>query len=252
MIKVFTDRLKASLILTALFFAGIAVSAYVLFRLPYNLMIPYGFESYFNTVYIVVGITFIAGIVALSQAMKYKKEVIVYRDRSLDSARQEGGASSESKDAITIEGIKTSLRAVNTEKQVFQAGLDAICTQLEAGQGAAYRIGNDGETGYAELLTGFALTVNETAVRFAFGEGLVGRVAASGQALYLDEIPEGYIKIISGLGSASPRYVFIAPVKNQTTVLGVIEIATFAPLTTDQRKFVEQGCQLIAEKLTTN
>jgi putative methionine-R-sulfoxide reductase with GAF domain len=40
--------------------------------------------------------------------------------------------------------------------------------------------------------------------------------------------------------------------KNQETVVGVIEIATFAPFTPEQRKFVEQGCQLMAEKLTVN
>src|SRR6478735_5081187 len=91
-----------------------------------------------------------------------------------------------------------------------------------------------------QVKTGYALSISESATtRYTFGEGLIGQAAANGQLLYLDEIPEGYIKIISGLGSASPRYLLIAPVKNQETVLGILEIASFSPYSADQRKFVE-------------
>src|SRR5262245_11106904 len=99
MIKAFKDSFKANLILTALFFAGIAVSAFVLYRLPHNLMLSYGFESAFTTVYVVVTVTFLLGIAVISQAMKYKKELVVFRDRTNEMAQAD--MDTAQKNAIT-------------------------------------------------------------------------------------------------------------------------------------------------------
>ncbi len=82
-------------------------------------------------------------------------------------------------------------------------------------------------------------------IEYEFGEGLIGQAAVEGRTLYVDDIPEGYIKIISGLGSASPKHLLIVPVKNQKETLGVIEIASFTDLTEDKRKFVEEAAQLL-------
>lgn len=252
MIKAFKDSNKVNLTLAVLFLVGILVSAYILFRLPNNLLIPYGYESVFNTAYLVVGITFILGIAGITQALRYKKELIVYRDRKNDTTIDGQSATEAGKSSISVENINAALRTSNNEKEILQNGLQSICKQLEAGQGAAYQAEQDNDKRFVELKTGYALSISESSItRYTFGEGLIGQAAANGQLLYLDEIPEGYIKIISGLGSASPRFLLIAPIKHQDTVLGVLEIASFSPFSADQRKFVEQGAQLIADKLST-
>ena len=251
MSKPFKDLFKVNLILTALFYAGIAGSAFLLYRLPQNLMISYGYESVFITLYSVIAITFILGIVVISQAMRYKKELVVYRERTNEMNQADLDAASENRGNITLDGVKTSLNSAKNEKETFQLGLDTICHQLAAGQGAAYKVQQEGTSRYTELLAGFAVSISETSsVRYNFGEGLIGQAAASGQQLYVDEVPEGYLKIISGLGSASPRYLLITPIKNQNSVLGVLEVASFSAITPDQRKFVEQSAQLIAAKLS--
>jgi transcriptional regulator with GAF, ATPase, and Fis domain len=252
MIRTFKDSSKINLILTILFTVGVAVSAYVLYRLPNNLMLPYGYESVFNTTYLVVGLSFLIGVVAVTQAMRYKKELIVYRDRVTEMSQSDMDGSDSNKSTISVESVRAALRTTKGEKDILQNGLQSICKQLDAGQGAAYLIQQENDTRFAELKTGYALSISEsTTTRYNFGEGLIGQAASNGQLLYLDEVPEGYIKIISGLGSASPRYLLIAPVKNQDTVLGVLEIASFSPFSADQRKFVEQGAQLVADKLST-
>lgn len=251
MIKELKDSGKINILLTLLFVIGVAVSAYVLFRLPSNLMIPYGYESVFNTVFIVVGITFTIGAITLTQALRYKKEMIVYRDRvtEMNQADQDGASAANS---INVDNIKSALNTAKNEKEILQLGLQSICKQLDAGQGAVYQVQQENDSRFVELQAGYALTVNEnTTIRYNFGEGLIGQAATNAQLLYLDEVPDGYIKIISGLGSASPRYLIIAPVKTGETVLGILEIASFSPYSEDQRKFVEQGAQLIAEKLST-
>jgi methyl-accepting chemotaxis protein len=214
-------------------------------------MIPYGYESVFNTVFIAVGLTLLIGAVTVLQALRYKKELIVYRDRVTEMNQADQDAANATS-TISVENVKTALRTAKGEKEILQQGLQSICKLLDAGQGAAYQVQQENDSRFVELKTGYALSINEsTTTRYNFGEGLIGQAAANGQLLYLDEVPEGYIKIISGLGSASPRYLLIAPVKNQETVLGILEIASFSRYNTDQRKFVEQGAQLIADKLST-
>lgn len=249
MIKILKDSNRISILLTILFSIGIAVSAYVLYRLPSNLMISN--VSVFSTAYIVIGISFVIGMIAITQALRYKKELIVYRDRESELKNGENGTSDAEKGTISVENIKISLRTAKGEKEILQNGLQSICKQLDAGQGAAYQVQQENDLRFVELKAGYALSINENAViRYTFGEGLIGQAASNAQLLYLDEVPEGYIKIISGLGSASPRYLLIVPVKNQENVLGVLEIASFTPLSSDQRKFVEQSAQLMADKLS--
>lgn len=251
MIKAFKDSFNVNLLLTSLFYLGIAVSAYLLYRLPHNLMLPYGYDSDFNLVYISVALTFILGVGVISQTMRYKKELVVFRERTDEMIQADMDAAADKTGVITVDGVKSALSSAKQEKEIFQQGLDAICKQLSAGQGAAYKVQQEDASRFVELYSGFALSVSETSsLRYNFGEGLIGQAAAGGQLLYLDEVPEGYIKIISGLGSASPRYLLIVPIKKESSVLGILEIASFAPVTTEQRKFVEQSADLIAEKLS--
>lgn len=252
MIKEFKDSGKLSILLTILFLVGVLVSAYLLFRLPGDLLIPYGYESVFNTVYITIAITFVLGATALSQSLRYKKELIVYRDKSTETNASRSDSSQGERSTISVESVKAGLSNAKSEKEILQSGLQSICKELGAGQGAAYKAEQENDTRYVELKVGYALSISENAVtRYTFGEGLIGQAAANGQLLYLDEIPEGYIKIISGLGSASPRFLLIVPIKQQATIIGVIEIASFTAISSDQRKFVEEGAQLIADKLSS-
>lgn len=253
MIRTFKDSNKINLILSILFIAGIAASGYVLYRLPANLMTPHGFQPVFNNLYLVIGISFSIGVAAITQAMRYKKELVVYRDKKNETSQSDLDSSESAKSTISLETIKVALRIAKNEKEILQNALQSMCKELEAGQGAAYRVQQENDIRFVELKSGYALSINEnTSTRYNFGEGLIGQAASNGQLLYLDEIPEGYIKIISGLGSASPRFLLIAPVKQQDTVLAVVEIASFTPFSTDQRKFVEHAAQLLAEKLSIN
>src|SRR5688572_22750829 len=131
MIKELKDSGKINILLTLLFVTGIAVSAYVLYRLPGNLMIPYGYESVFNTVFIVVGSTLIIGVVTVTQALRYKKELVVYRDRVTEMNQAEQDAANATSN-ISVENIKTALRTAKGEKDILQQGLQSICKQLDA------------------------------------------------------------------------------------------------------------------------
>lgn len=73
----------------------------------------------------------------------------------------------------------------------------------------------------------------------AFGDTLVGQCAKEGRLMRLEHLPADYIRIHSGLGTASPRQLILLPVRFLGEVLAVVEIASFMPLTGQQIQFLE-------------
>jgi hypothetical protein len=246
MIDLFKDRYKLSMVLAVLFFIGIIASLYQIYRLPSNLMLANEAHPAFVNVYIILGVTFLFGGVALWWTLSNRNEVIIFKEKQAEKTNGTKEQAESGKTTISLESVKEQLK---NQKDTLKSGLQAICKQLDAGQGAIYMITEKDGHREVELKTGYALTIGEsTVISYDMGEGLIGQTAVSGKAVYLDDVPEGYVKIVSGLGNASPRFLLISPLRKGDSVLGVIEIASFAPLSDDQRRFVEEAAQLIIEK----
>lgn len=251
MTGIINDRYKVGLILAVFTVLGFGTSLYFIYSLPDGLHLTDGYQPQFTSVYIVISITFLIGAVSLLSALKYSKEVIVYRDKTIDKSFSNEQSGKAGKSTISLDLVKTSLNSAKNEKDILVAGLQAICKQLDAGQGAIYGAIEDDGKRKVELKGGYALSIGEsTIIRYEFGEGLIGQSAANGKTLYVDDVPEGYIRIVSGLGSASPKYLLIIPIKSQDRILGIVEIASFTNVTEDQRKFAEESANLIAEKIS--
>jgi transcriptional regulator with GAF, ATPase, and Fis domain len=249
MTRTFQDRLNLNLILTVLFILGIGASLYFIYSLPSALSLSHGYQPQFVSLYIVVLTTFGLGVFAVVNALRYRKEVVVFRDKIIDKAEVSREAAEHAgKTTISLDSIRAALNTSDLKTAVTE-GLHTICKQLDAGQGALYLSKEEKGIRVAELYCGYALNMGESRIlKFEFGEGLVGQVAATGHSLYVDDVPEGYITILSGLGNSSPRYLLLIPIKAQDRIAGVIEIASFTRATDDQRKFVEESAQLIGEK----
>jgi len=78
-------------------------------------------------------------------------------------------------------------------------------------------------------------------------EGLVGRCIFEKKHIILTEIPENYIEISSGLGTAKPRNLLIAPLQNDSEILGALEFATFQIFENHVIDFI----LMVAEDITT-
>lgn len=55
-------------------------------------------------------------------------------------------------------------------------------------------------------------------------ESLVGQVMASNRILQLDDIPNHYLKINSGLGETLPRHIILVPIQHEGMINGVLEL----------------------------
>ena len=81
------------------------------------------------------------------------------------------------------------------------------------------------------------------------GEGLVGAVAIEKYTIYMTEVPDEYIEIESGVGSANPRSIIIVPLQIEDQVLGVIELASFNTFESYEVEMVEKIADSIAASL---
>jgi len=61
----------------------------------------------------------------------------------------------------------------------------------------------------------------------AWGEGLVGQCAKTNRQLMLDDVPDDFIRIRSGLGDAAPRHLLFVPITYEGKAVGVLEAASF-------------------------
>lgn len=220
-------RPRLETVLTTIYFAGVLISACILYMLQFNPS-PQAVEISYR----IIGVTFFTGIMTIYFTARAREERVVYLEKKNDAFVEEKSDADEKETQLDDLAIKEIIKSSNN---VPQRVLNEICNKVGAGQGAIYTT-NDGEL---KLKYGYALNSTIT-TSYRVGEGLVGRVAAEGKYLYLDELPEGYITVFSGLGNASPRRLALVPVKSESGVKGVIEIATFSDLNETTLKHLEE------------
>ena len=129
-----------------------------------------------------------------------------------------------------------------------------LTTYLEAQVGVFYLL-EEGERakGFAQgkeemsdrvrlkLVASYAYTQRKGMTNeFQIGEGLIGQAALEKQRIIVNEVPEDYIHIQSGLGEAVPQNLIVIPFIYENTVKGVIEIGSFHAITEIQLEFLDQ------------
>ncbi len=120
-------------------------------------------------------------------------------------------------------------------------------------QNQIYNTNIDQSNQYLELVSSYAFSRKKFLTKkVALDEGLIGRVFQEKHLLYLDEIPEDYLRFNSGLGDAPPKYLLILPLKLQQKIEGVIEIASFSPIPLYKIEFAERVCEIIVNTIISN
>ena len=86
---------------------------------------------------------------------------------------------------------------------------------------------------------------------FHIGESLVGQAALEHKTFVIEEPPQDYVHIHSGIGDAAPRMILVAPFLYENEVKGVVELASFKPFTDIHLEFLEQVLPAIAIAINT-
>jgi CheY-like chemotaxis protein/GAF domain-containing protein len=127
--------------------------------------------------------------------------------------------------------------------------LSELAPLVNAQHGVFYIADKDGDEMALDLLAGYAFT--EGKHRFKLGEGLIGQCAFEKKKIHLDNVPENYVRVSSGLGDAPPRSIIVLPVLFEGQVNAVIELASFGRLSEIHQVFLDQLTESIGIVVNT-
>ncbi len=129
--------------------------------------------------------------------------------------------------------------------------ISQLVNYIEANQGGLFLYNDDDKSDvHLQLLSSYAYNRNRfISKKIAIGDGLIGTCALEKMVIYLTKIPEDYIEITSGMGTAPPSSLLIVPLVINEEIFGIIEIASFRTYQKYEIDFVERIAESIASTL---
>lgn len=219
----------------------------------------------FNRFFLLIGILATTGMLAIisllaAERFKASEETIVVENFNGTAHKDEENKSQEEDEAKAFEKAKTEIDTIlaseggEIDQAKMQKMLSTVCNHLQAAQGALYLSGQDEGLRIIKLTASYAYTIADSqVVKYEYGEGIAGQVAKEGRSVKLDNVPEGYITILSGLGSSSPSSLAIIPFKNKLgDVFGVVEISSFKSFSENEVHFLEEVFNKLGEGLSSS
>jgi len=103
--------------------------------------------------------------------------------------------------------------------------LKNIAKQFEIVQGVIYL--KDDTSQQFDPVALYAWASEKEPASFKTGDGLTGQTAKNKTIMIVENIPEGYFRILSGLGDGFPRSLMIVPLLLNKETIGIIELAAF-------------------------
>lgn len=137
------------------------------------------------------------------------------------------------------------LQSSNTVLSFAQAAISELVPHLGGGAGVFYFWNESTES--LDLIGSYGLKKHRhLATSFKIGEGLVGQSALERKPIILTEVPDDFARITSGIGEASPRTIFVAPIISNGKVLAVIEIGSFQAFSDVQQALIDEIIPIFA------
>jgi uncharacterized membrane protein YiaA len=227
------DRLKIIIIIS---FILLIICAIILFiglwnKLSMNTDVQIGNGMYF----LVLSIVLLASTIFVVHMFEESRENLhenpeknMVGQKVEDTARQEMGTYSSPFEVdldLLAEGIIPRIVPKEKIEDYSERILRNLSKHFEIVQ-AVFFIRNQ-KTKQFESISTFAYTSEKKPSSFKLGEGITGQVAKNRTLMHLTSIPEGYLKIQSGLGKSSPTNLLMIPLLLNKETIGIIELASF-------------------------
>jgi PAS domain S-box-containing protein len=188
----------------------------------------------------------LAGCIAIAAVMAWR----LWSIRQLRLAREQQVASMQ-------QGLLRLAQLANSAgkpKENLQLVTDALCETVGALQVGVFALRErNASQGTAQQFDLVARAgVNGPAATEAHHRStgnLLERALSVERALTLDQLPQGYLTLQSGLGRAEAQHLVMLPLMAGGQAIGVLELVAFQPLKSAQVGFAEQAAALIASVL---
>ena len=133
--------------------------------------------------------------------------------------------------------------------------ISEVARYVEAPVGALYQT-VDGEKDEAPALNrvvGYARgpAATDLPKQFGLGQGLVGQAAEDREPILVQDIPDDYVRVASGVGDTLPRALFLVPLLYEDRLKGVLELGLLMEPTDSHRQYLEQIAPRIAIAIET-
>ncbi len=177
------------------------------------------------------------------KAAKKEEEV-----RQIENKRRSWLAEGQALISEVMRGTEDDLRIISHKI------ISTMVRYLDANQGGIFILNDDDEKDlYIELMASFAYGRSRFhQKRVELGEGVIGACFLEKESIFMTKLPEDYMEIRSGLGTASPNSLLVVPLRTENIVIGVIEIASFNVLQPHEREFIEKVSENISSNLFTS
>ncbi|MBD1872334.1 response regulator [Nodosilinea sp. FACHB-131] len=141
--------------------------------------------------------------------------------------------------------LSQQLQGQRSLETVAELMLTYVAPLVDAQQGVLYLLDSTSQPPRLKLLSSYAYQERKhLSNAFDLGEGLVGQCALEKRRIVLTQVPEDYIQIRSGLGSAPPLTIVVLPLMFENAVKGVLELASFHRFDNLQLAFLDEASDL--------
>ena len=138
-------------------------------------------------------------------------------------------------------------------KELSSITLSKLIEYMHANQGGLFVVQEDSsdEEPYMTLEACYAWDREKYVEQKIYqGEGLAGQAWLEKDTLYITDVPQDYITIVSGLGEANPTSILIVPLMVNGEVYGVVEMASFEEYQPHEIEFMQKIAESIASTIS--
>lgn len=138
-----------------------------------------------------------------------------------------------------VADIATMYQRIVDMEVLAERFITRLAPIMGASLGAFYVKKGEGEDLRFVKLSSFASDGEDSGrTEFKLGEGLIGQCALEGESKFINNIPEDFQLVKTGLGGVAPKSIIIAPVKFEDQVVAVLELATIERFTDRETNFL--------------
>ena len=144
------------------------------------------------------------------------------------------------------------IRNNNTNlKQLSTVILSELVRYTQTNQGCIYLLRKDDNSNdYLELSAFYAFDSEKFfKSKMQLGEGLIGQTFLEKKTAYIEEIPDDYMKLKSGLSDIKPNSILLVPLLVNDDAYGILEMASFNSIPDYRIEFIEQLGEMIASAI---